>query len=94
MTLLAGFEPYGLNAKALATKLQSKGSLGCNATVQVSECKDGVSKAELMLSGFWDKSLALALSELCGVPAEFVQSTAKKGMCEKVAKKGGKNIVR
>ena len=55
LTLVTGLENYGIDPDALANMLKRK--LGANTTVGEWKAKSGAVKAEVAVSGLWEKSV-------------------------------------
>ena len=55
LTLVTGLENYGIDPDALANMLKRK--LGANTTVGEWKAKSGAAKAEVAVSGLWEKSV-------------------------------------
>ena len=64
LSLYTGLENYGIDANALANMLKKR--LGANTTVGEWKAKSGATKAEVAVSGLWEKSVrALRCSSSC-----------------------------
>ena len=55
LTLVTGLENFGIDPNALANMLKRK--LGANTTVGEWKAKSGATKAEVAVSGLWEKSV-------------------------------------
>ena len=58
LTLVTGLENFGIDPNALANMLKRK--LGANTTVGEWKAKSGATKAEVAVSGLWEKSVRAA----------------------------------